>query len=309
MKKKENIVADGCKVFLETKDLYVEQTDSSYKEAYRNIKNNIDIAKVIHPEAGTLLHYACKYNLCDHVKLLVSLGSDVNAKVGRLKNTPLHEACFNPNKVKKNIKKRSSHSESLSIIKVLIKNKANVNAVNKYSTTPLHSCCIEGLSDCTNFLLDNGADFTLKSGKAAKESTALHFAAEYGWASVVKLLLKQGADSQVVNSELKTPYQVAVESTVIFDEEMRKAVCNTFERNLNQVNVAITSNNHQNDDGDVKTIEIGDGNSDNVNNDNNSIRGGENKKITGGVNDDGDDDAHPASNEQINHSKCACVII
>ena len=90
---------------------------------------------------------------------------------------------------------------------------------------------------------------------------------------------------------------------------MRKAVCNTFERNLNQVNVAITSNNHQNDDGDVKTIEIGDGNSDNVNNDNNSIRGGENKKITGGVNDDGDDDAHPASNEQINHSKCACVII
>ena len=151
-------------------------------------------------------------------------------------------------------------------------------------------------------MLENGADFTLKSGKAAKESTALHFAAEYGWASVVKLLLKHGADSQVVNSELKTPYQVAVESTVIFDEEMRKAVCNTFERNLNQVNVDIPSNKNQNADGDVKTIEIGD---DSVNNGN--IRGGENNKITGGANDD--DDARPASNEQINNSKCACVII
>jgi hypothetical protein len=72
---------------------------------------------------------------------------------------------------------------------------------------------------------------------------------------------------------------------------MRKAVCNTFERNLNQVNVAITSNKNQNDDGDVKTIEIGGDNSHNVNNDNNNLRGWENKKITGGANDSDDDDA------------------
>lgn len=297
-------MVEGYELFLETRDLYVEQTDSSYKEAYRNIKNNRNIAKIVHPEVGTLLHFACKYNLCDHVKLLVSLGSDVNAKNGRLKNTPLHEACFNPNKVNKNVKKRSSHAESLSIIKILVKNKANVNAVNKYSTTPLHSCCIEGLSDCAVFLLENGADFTLKSGKAAKASTALHFAAEYGWASIVQLLLKQGADSQVVNSELKTPYQVAVESTVIFDEGMRQSVCNTFERTLNQVNVAVSSNINENDSG-LKPLEISDNNVENVKSNDTSRE--ENKDVMEDTNNDIDVEL-PVSSKKVNDSRCTCII-
>ena len=188
-------------LFAEAKRLYVEQSENSYKEAYRVIKGNVKLAKVVSEEGESLLHFACKYNLPDHVKLLLSQGSEVNVSGGRLKNTPLHETCFNPNKVNRDMKSRSSHSTSLLIVKLLVKSKADVNAVNKYSTTPLHSCCIEGLADCATYLIDHGADITLKAGKAAKESTALHFAAEYGWASIAKLLLSRGADRNITNSE------------------------------------------------------------------------------------------------------------
>ena len=229
-------------LFAEAKKLYLEQSESSYKEAYRIIKGNAKLAKVVSEDGESLLHFACKYNLIDHVKLLLSQGSDVNIAGGRLKNSPLHETCFNPNKVNRDMKSRSSHTTSLLIVKLLIKNQADVNAVNKYSTTPLHSCCIEGLADCAAYLIDHGADITLKAGKAAKESTALHFAAEYGWASITKLLLARGADRNVTNGENKVPYQVAIESTVIFDENMRKAVCDMFETDLtdlSQVDVNI----------------------------------------------------------------------
>ena len=231
-------MADEDKLEQETfeiAELYQEQTESSYNQALKRIGKNKDLAKIIHPEVGTLLHLACKYNLLSHVKVLVKNDADVNAHGGKLKNKPLHEALFNPNKVKRKVSRRSQHNESFEIVKHLLDNGAEVNAVNKYSTTPLHSCCIEGLADCAKLLLDKNADFTLKAGKAAKESTPLHFAAEYGWASVAKLLLDRGADHLVENSEGKTPYQVAVESTLIFDEAMRKAVCNVFDKDLNQV--------------------------------------------------------------------------
>ena len=228
-------------LFAEAKKLYLEQSESSYKEAYRIIKGNAQLAKVVNEDGEVLLHFACKYNLPDHVKLLLSQGSDANVAGGRLKNSPLHETCFNPNKVNRDMESRSSHSTSLSIVKLLIKSQADVNAVNKYSTTPLHSCCIEGLADCAAYLIDHGADITMKAGKAAKESTALHFAAEYGWASIAKLLLTRGADRNVTNSENKLPYQVVVESTVIFDENMRKAVCDVFETDFSQVDVNIST--------------------------------------------------------------------
>ena len=265
-------MADEDKLEQETfeiAELYQEQTESSYNQALKRIGKNKDLAKIIHPEVGTLLHLACKYNLLSHVKVLVKNNADVNAHGGKLKNKPLHEALFNPNKVKRKVSRRSQHNESFEIVKHLLDNGAEVNAVNKYSTTPLHSCCIEGLADCAKLLLDKNADFTLKAGKAAKESTPLHFAAEYGWASVAKILLDRGADHLVENSEGKTPYQVAVESTLIFDEAMRKAVCNVFDKDLNQVDLSVNTPRDDNDtDLDGNGIEMGNNNNNNNNNNN-----------------------------------------
>ena len=168
-------------LFAEAKKLYLEQSESSYKEAYRIIKGNAKLAKVVSEDGESLLHFACKYNLIDHVKLLLSQGIDVNIAGGRLKNSPL-QTCFNPNKVNRDMKSRSSHTTSF-IDEITMKSadKCGKQILNDAAALVLHRS-----SDCAAYLIDHSADITLKAGKAAKESTSLHFAAEYGWASITK---------------------------------------------------------------------------------------------------------------------------
>ena len=125
-------MADEDKLEQETfeiAELYQEQTESSYNQALKRIGKNKDLAKIIHPEVGTLLHLACKYNLLSHVKVLVKNDADVNAHGGKLKNKPLHDALFNPNKVKRKVSRRSQHNESFEIVKHLLDNGADLNSV------------------------------------------------------------------------------------------------------------------------------------------------------------------------------------
>ena len=94
-------MADEDKLEQETfeiAELYQEQTESSYNQALKRIGKNKDLAKIIHPEVGTLLHLACKYNLLSHVKVLVKNDADVNAHGGKLKTYSITSVDDNINK-------------------------------------------------------------------------------------------------------------------------------------------------------------------------------------------------------------------
>lgn len=62
------------------------------------------------------------------VEMLINHGADVNAVEGMERETALHTVIRSP---------LLNDSDTMSIIRLLIKNGANVNVENKYHTTPL----------------------------------------------------------------------------------------------------------------------------------------------------------------------------
>ena len=69
------------------------------------------------------------------------------------------------------------------IVKVLIRNGADVNAGDKIEFTPLHSAAFCGHADVAKVLLQNGADVNAVS---KSKRSALHVAGQYGHVDVAK---------------------------------------------------------------------------------------------------------------------------
>ncbi len=93
-----------------------------------------------------------------------------------------------------------------------------MNALNAYQNTPLHAACIEGLTDCSEALLKAGADIQQPSGDMSNNATPLHLAAEYSHNRLVEMLLKKGADAKALDSNGKTPLELAMETVVSIGE-------------------------------------------------------------------------------------------
>jgi len=91
------------------------------------------------------------------------------------------------------------------VVKLLIQNGADVNAVNKKKETPLHDSAHGGHADVAKVLIQNGADVNAVD---CEKSTALHaaigdpmfFLSNYG-ADVATLLIKNGVDVNAVNKD------------------------------------------------------------------------------------------------------------
>ncbi|KIJ10400.1 hypothetical protein PAXINDRAFT_40640, partial [Paxillus involutus ATCC 200175] len=96
--------------------------------------------------------------------------------------TPLHSACFRGH---------------MNIIKLLLEQGADVNALGKCCGTPLHAACSGGDIDIVDLLLQKGADMHLQLGHSedfkgfGDPATPLHFAC------YVELLLQKDVDLQV----------------------------------------------------------------------------------------------------------------
>ena len=68
----------------------------------------------------------------------------------------------------------------------------DVNAKNKYETTPLHHAAIKGHMEIAELLIEKGADVNAKG--ALMGGTPLHEAANTGSKEIVELLIANGAD-------------------------------------------------------------------------------------------------------------------
>ncbi|MEE2743238.1 MAG: ankyrin repeat domain-containing protein, partial [Bdellovibrionota bacterium] len=145
--------------------------------------------KVITPNKENLLHLACKSGELQLIKYLVERGLDVNSlsEFG----TPLLEAANLPFKT---IKQRESKNK---VLAYLISQGADVNLYEEeFKETPLLRACLIGDFSCVSFLLDNGADLSIKGrNETPMTKTALGCigSMESEYFKIIDLLLERGA--------------------------------------------------------------------------------------------------------------------
>ncbi len=100
-------------------------------------------------------------------------------------------------------------TNSIDVVKVLLENGADVNAVDDEKIAALHIAAKEGYVDVARVLIQNGADVNAVD---VRKLTALHYAGWKGHVDVVKVLMKNGADVNAVDSENQTALNYSVSS-------------------------------------------------------------------------------------------------
>ena len=97
-------------------------------------------------------------------------------------------------------------TKHVDVAKVLIQNGADVNAVDKTKWTTLHSAASNGHLDLAKVLIQNGADVNAAD---KYNLTPLHESAFNGHVDVSKLLIRNGADVNAVDEDKSTPLHKA----------------------------------------------------------------------------------------------------
>jgi ankyrin repeat protein len=139
------------------------------------LKQGIDV-NATQPDGASALHWAAYWNDDRTADLLIRAGADVNAK-NELGATSLWLA--------------SSHGNA-AMIGRLLKAGADPNAALPGGETPLMSAARTGVAEAVTPLLDRGADVNV--AERSRGQTALMWAVAQQHASVVRLLLKHGAN-------------------------------------------------------------------------------------------------------------------
>jgi len=103
----------------------------------------------------------------------------------------------------------AAESGSMEVVKYLVENGANVNAVSGDAGrgTPLIYAAAANKLEVVKYLLENGAD--INSTTPYQHETALLWAVAMGHAEVVKLLVEKGADQKITNRDGENVMDVA----------------------------------------------------------------------------------------------------
>ncbi|KAL0596104.1 Ankyrin repeat domain-containing protein 17, partial [Plecturocebus cupreus] len=127
------------------------------------------------------------------VKLLLDMGSDINAQIETNRNTALTLACF------------QGRTE---VVSLLLDRKANVEHRAKTGLTPLMEAASGGYAEVGRVLLDKGADVNAPPVPSSRD-TALTIAADKGHYKFCELLIGRGAHIDVRNKKGNTPLWLA----------------------------------------------------------------------------------------------------
>jgi len=119
------------------------------------------------------------------VKVLIDMGSDVNAQIETNRNTALTLACF------------QGRSD---VVGLLLEKKANIEHRAKTGLTPLMEAASGGYEQVGRVLLENGADVNAPPVPTTKD-TVLTIAAEKGHLKFVQLLIEYGAQLDARNKK------------------------------------------------------------------------------------------------------------
>ena len=165
--------------------------------------------------------------------LLIDAGADVNAE-DELRNKPLDET--RDSAVAKLLIKKgakiddqgnltnqtpllcAADDDRLDVARVLVENKANVNAKDLVNVTPLHYACRNGDLAMASLLIEHGANVLAADSDGA---TPIWYAAggasrdnppEKQHAAIMELLVRHGAPLSLKNSDEKTLLHLAAET-------------------------------------------------------------------------------------------------
>ena len=83
---------------------------------------------------------------------------------------------------------------------------ANINQQDDFGRSPLHVAAAVDYAEMVEFLLQNGADISIKT--KGEEQTPVHFAAKNDAINSLQMLLGYGADIDARDSKNRTPLQV-----------------------------------------------------------------------------------------------------
>ena len=102
------------------------------------------------------------------------------------------------------------------IVKVLIAHKALVDGVTKEGATALHWASMKGHKDVVDVLISHKANVSTKLPNSLAQP--LHFAAAFGYTSIVSVLLDNGADSNAIDKNGNTPLHKLTKGSLIVKE-------------------------------------------------------------------------------------------
>jgi ankyrin repeat protein len=178
---------------------------------YQIMKGLEEIIVFFSGTMGDSLHHAALLGHVDQVQLLISSGSDVNAK-DELDQTPLHWAAITGQR---------------NVAELLLTKGANVNAKNNDGQTPVDAAMARNLRNIVELLVARGGDISnihlaTYLGDAAKVTsfldegadvnaktqagmTPVHFAVRNGHRDIAELLIENGADCHLADKNGLTP--------------------------------------------------------------------------------------------------------
>ncbi len=191
----------------------------------------------------TLLHWALNEGSLEAVKFLIENGADFNVE-DMHGQTPLffaqrydydEIAAYLLEKGARVARMTTNEQALWSAIRkkdyqqaeqLVISGGININAVDNYGATLLHTAVIRGTPQIVELLLKNGADVHAQEGMLTH--TPLHFAAALRSNSPkenIELLIQFGADIEAKDSYGKTPLYCAVERVEDMSTGAKRAVC------------------------------------------------------------------------------------
>lgn len=123
-------------------------------------------------DGWTALHLAAHFSVEDAARLLLESGADANARShNEMDNLPLHAAC--------------AGTPAPALLALLLDASTDVNARQHGGFTPLHEVAQNGALGPARFLLERGADPSIRTDE---DKTARDLALEQGHAEMVTLL-------------------------------------------------------------------------------------------------------------------------